>query len=138
MPSLTDVFRRASWSNEGDRQLLTQHPEFLELDSAPIRNGRTRVAVCGGVVVGFASIELRGEAFELIDLFVDPDHRRSGIGRALVEDLVTIAIGAGVTRIDVDGNHHALDFYRAVDFSEVGEVRLAHGTAIRMSRPVPR
>lgn len=136
VPELDDVFRRASWSNEGDRELLTAHPEFLVLDPMPVREGRTRVAVSGGIVVGFASIEPRGEAFELIDLFVDPDHRRAGIGRALVEEVAELASRAGASRIDVEGNHHALDFYRAAGFAESGEVALTHGTAIRMSRPV--
>ena len=56
LPALGDIFRRASWSNEGDRPLLTEHPEFLELSPVAVQEGRTRVALVDGAIVGFTSV----------------------------------------------------------------------------------
>ena len=52
---LTEVFRSASLSNEGDRENLLAHPEFLELSDRAIVEGRLRLAEVDGVTVGFAS-----------------------------------------------------------------------------------
>jgi predicted GNAT family N-acyltransferase len=49
-----------------------------------------------------------------------------------VADAVALARQAGATRLEVDANRHALDFYREVGFVEDGEVALEHGTALRM------
>ena len=69
--------------------------------------GRTRLAELGGRVVGFATTVLGDAAAELEDLFVDPDQRRAGIGRALVEDVAEAARQAGCSRVEVDANRHA-------------------------------
>lgn len=132
LPALRSVFRRASLTNVDDRPLFEEHPELLDLPEEAVRGGRTRAAVVDGVVVGFASALVGPSSVELEDLFVDPDHMRRGIARALVDDLRSSAAAAGRARVEVDGNAHALAFYESVGFVAVGEVQLEHGTAIRM------
>ena len=44
LPALTNVFARASLSNEGDRHALLAHPEALVLEGDGIAGGQTRVA----------------------------------------------------------------------------------------------
>ncbi len=136
LPALRDVFRRSSWSNEGDRPLLELHPEFLEFSGESVAEGRTRVAVVAGQVAGFSTIVAAGSWWELEDLFVDPDVMARGVGRALVGDLVERARAAGIARIEVDGNEHALGFYERVGFVASGPVALEHGTAVRMTLAV--
>ncbi|HEY7106513.1 MAG TPA: GNAT family N-acetyltransferase [Acidimicrobiia bacterium] len=129
---LRDVFRRASLSNAGDRELLLAHPEVLEYDDSHVRTGRTRVAVVDGRVVGFASLVF-GDGAELEDLFVDPDWMRRGVATALVVDARDVALARGVTRIDVTANEHARAFYEAVGFVEDGTAATPLGpTAPRM------
>lgn len=136
VPALRTVFRRAALANEGDRELLAAHPEFLEWSGTSIAEGRTRVAEMDGQVVGFATTLAGGEVAEVEDLFVDPDWMRRGIGRALVADLVVTTRAEGVSRIEVDANPHALAFYRDMGFVEVGPAQLEHGVGIRMSLTV--
>jgi GNAT superfamily N-acetyltransferase len=132
LPALREVFRRSSLSNESDRPLLSAHPELLELSETAVREERTRVALVGDRIVGFASTIVGEDAVEVEDLFVDPDWMRQGIGRALVEDVLTTARTAGLSRVEVDANRHALGFYTQVGFTSLGEVPVAYGTAIRM------
>lgn len=132
LPALRDLFRRSSLSNDDDRALLLARPELLDFADAAVLEGRTRVAVDDGRVVGFASTVIRSDAIELEDLFVDPDRMREGIGRALVADVAATARGLGRGRVEVDANGHALAFYTAVGFVGLGEVSLEFGTAIRM------
>jgi len=136
LPRLRAVFRDSSWSNEGNRELLVEHPEFLELSADAVREGRTRVASINGNVVGFASLADATGWLELEDLFVDPAFVRQGVGRALILDVAEQARQRGVSRVEVDANDHALSFYEDVGFVALERVALDHGTAVRMTLDV--
>jgi len=133
LPRLRALYRDSSWSNEGDRALLAEHPELLELSADAVRAGRTRVAVIDGHIVGFASIADADDGLELEDLFVDPAVGRRGIGRALVRDVVERARRRGVGRVQLDANQHAVGFYEEVGFVAGAQVARDHGTTIRMT-----
>ena len=130
--SISDVYRRSSLSNEGDREVLLANPEVLVFEGGSIREGRTRVAVEDGRLVGFATTTLVGEIAELDDLFVDPDWMRRGVARALVLDAAAVAGAAGSNRIEVTANGHALSFYSAVGFVADGVVTTQFAPGTRM------
>jgi GNAT superfamily N-acetyltransferase len=135
MPALREIYRRASLSNEGDRDALLAHPEALVLGDRGVVEGRMKVAAVGARIVGFITTDTtvdRPGFLELEDLFVDPDWMRQGIGRAMVEDVVQSARERGIDRIEVDGNRHALQFYRRVGFVVDHEVETEFGTGLRM------
>lgn len=136
LPRLRAVFRDSSWSNEGNRELLVEHPEFLELSADAVREGRTRAAAINGNIVGFASLADATGRLELEDLFVDPAFMRQGVGRALIRDVAEQARRRGVRRVEVDANDHALRFYEEVGFVALERVALDHGTAMRMTLDV--
>jgi ribosomal protein S18 acetylase RimI-like enzyme len=132
MPALSDVYRRSSFSNEGDRPNLLAHPDALTLSDIPVAQQRLRVAVVDDRIVGFATLLLTEHVGELEDLFVDPDWTQLGVGRALVRDAVDIAAVQGVTRIEVTANGHARDFYEKVGFVLEGVSQTRFGPADRM------
>lgn len=136
LPELRAVYRRASWSNEGDRPLFAEHPELLDFSGTAVHEGRTLVADAGGRIVGFVTLLETGSTAEVEDLFVDPGSMRHGIGRALVEAIAGFAAGRGWARIEVDANPHAEEFYTRTGFEQAGRVPLEHGEAIRMWRTV--
>jgi ribosomal protein S18 acetylase RimI-like enzyme len=79
-----------------------------------------RVADRGGEIVGFAVIVLHEGSWVidpicyLEDLYVDPAARGSGIGRALIEDLLKLGIERGWSRFywhTRDGNEAARRLY---------------------------
>lgn len=134
MAAVRRVFRSSSLSNQGDRLNLLAHPDALELPEVSVREGRTRVVVAGGDVVGFATALATEAGMELEDLFVRPDWMGRGIGRRLVLDVVATARTRGVGRIEVTANGHALGFYRKLGFVSDGEVETTFGTGFRMHR----
>jgi len=137
LPELQRVFRAAALSNSGDAPALLAHPEHLVFTGHGIPEGRTRVAIAGWDrsehLVGFATLT-RGpdDQPDLEDLFVDPECRRRGIARRLIHDAASTARRAGHRAITVTGNPHALAFYRAVGFVEIGQAETELGPAPRL------
>ena len=128
------VFRSASLSNDGDREVLLAHPEALDLDGGLLARGRTRVATSGdGAVVGFASTRpTETGVLELDDLFVDPGARRLGAARRLIGRIVEEAATEGIARIEVTANSHAMGFYEAVGFVAEAPADTEFGSGLRM------
>src|SRR5690349_6565719 len=80
-----------------------------------------RIAFVGDTAVGFAvffhnfSTWLGCPGLYLEDLFVKPEHRGKGYGRALLVDLARIARERGCGRMEwavLDWNERAIQFYR--------------------------
>lgn len=76
-------------------------------------------------VGGFSLVRSVAGESELLLIAVAPDRHREGIGSALLDDFLTRARAAGVTRVHLevrDGNA-ATDLYRAAGFTPVGRRR---------------
>jgi GNAT superfamily N-acetyltransferase len=132
LAALRDVYRRASLSNEGDRETLLANPDALEFPGLGGDDRRTRVATADGRIAGFATSVPAGDVVELDDLFVDPGRMRQGAGRALVLDAVAIARELGADRVEVTANPHALVFYGKAGFIAGHEVQTRFGPGLRM------
>lgn len=132
LSAATDVYRRASLSNAGDRDNLLAHPEHLILGPEGLAEGRTYVAEEGGTVAGFATWAETGGTIELEDLFVDPGWRRRRIATALVSRIVDVLRARGVEYLEVTANPHAREFYNAAGFIDCGVAETDFGAAPRM------
>ena len=137
LETLSDIFRTASLSNEGDRDLLLAHPEHLELGREALVEERVRVAEVDGMAVGFATTRRAGDAAELEDLFVRPEWMRHGMATALIEDVIERERLAGVARLEVTANPHARAFYDRVGFRGDERVETPLGAGTRLHLHVP-
>lgn len=90
-----------------------------------------------GAVVGFALWFLNFSTWEgvhgiyLEDLFVEPAHRGSGLGKALLGALAEIALDRGYARFEwwvLDWNTPSIDFYR-----RLGAIAMDEWTVFRLS-----
>lgn len=80
----------------------------------------------------FSSFECRSGIW-LEDVYVRPEHRRGGIGRAVMEHLAALALERGHVRFEwcaLDWNEPALNFYDGL-----GATRLEEWTTLRLERP---
>ena len=95
------------------------------------------VAETDNQVVGFALYFRNFSTWEgvhgiyLEDLYVMPEYRRSGLGRALLMSLAGLAVERGYARLEwavLDWNQPAIDFYR-----RIGAVAMDEWTVYRLS-----
>jgi GNAT superfamily N-acetyltransferase len=73
----------------------------------------------------------------LEDLFVQPEFRGLGIGKALLERVAAIAVEKGCGRLNwavLDWNTPAIDFYRAMGAEFMDEWRLVRVTGEALRR----
>jgi N-acetylglutamate synthase-like GNAT family acetyltransferase len=128
---------RASLTNAGDRDALLAHPDAIELPIDQIAAGAVFVSERNGAIVGFAALLPRPDGnLELDALFVDPDVRRCGVGRSLVDHCVQIVRAQGSAALCVIGNPHAYDFYSACGFNVVGTTQTRFGSGLLMQKMV--
>ena len=90
-----------------------------------------------GAEVGFAlffhnfSTFLGRAGLYLEDLFVYPEHRGKGYGKALIKELARIAVNRGCGRLEwwcLDWNQPSIDFYRSL-----GAVPMDEWTVFRVA-----
>ena len=117
--------------------------EFIGSEAAlaahlfPTTDGRryaeALVAEDGGSLVGFAvffhnySTFVTRPGLYLEDLFVVPEHRRKGHGRALFRELARIAVDRGCGRLEwavLDWNEPAIRFYRSIGAAPMSDWRI--------------
>jgi predicted N-acetyltransferase YhbS len=73
------------------------------------------------VVVGFYSLQrVSVTHVELGYLFVEPTQLRRGHGKDLIQDAMRRAQAAGYNTLVIQGDPHAVDFYRAIGAKQVG------------------
>lgn len=102
----------------------------VQTDEAGIRaslfgaDAKAQALVCerDGLAIGYAvyfynySTWLGRNGIYLEDLYVSPEHRGSGAGKALLQHIAKLAVAQGCGRFEwsvLDWNAPAIDFYRA-------------------------
>jgi GNAT superfamily N-acetyltransferase len=101
---------------------------------------RVAVAVDHVQIVGFAITTVsfgleQGAVAELEDLFVEPAHRRTGIGAALIDDSVDWARSRGCRSLELviapNGNDvaHLFSYYARRDFTDEGRRLMSRNLA---------
>jgi GNAT superfamily N-acetyltransferase len=100
-------WRDESWETHAD--------EIAEV----VRDGGAFLAEASGEPVGFALAWPEGRnALKLGDLYVSPEHRGKGIGRALVYAVAELARSRGAAHVHLTANLEALPFYDRLPFGE--------------------
>lgn len=130
--ALYDIQCRASLALDEYRELLTAHPDAIELPFEQVENGSVIVAELAGRLAGFAAVLIASDHAELDGLFVEPDLWGRGIGTALVTEAVHEARRHGLAMM-VTAGPSALGFYEKCGFAVEGEAGTRFGPALRMS-----
>ena len=101
----------AQWSAAAISQVLQAYPGYNLM-------GRRR-----GEITGFISARRMADEGEILNLAVKPEHRRRGVGTALVEVIVERFRRDGVIQVFLEvreSSHSAISFYGRLGFRPVG------------------
>ncbi|MBR6771056.1 MAG: GNAT family N-acetyltransferase [Lachnospiraceae bacterium] len=83
------------------------------------------VAFYGDTMVGL--ISLRSDSHISL-LFVDADHHRQGVGRALIDRLCEyLRTEMGISRVTVNASPYGVGFYHRLGFTDLGQEQVADG-----------
>ncbi len=97
------------------RNELTLTPNKLDTSMA-------QVAESDGRLVGFVEIAVDGDIASLEKLFVDPEHFRTGAGRALFDWAARTAAARGASVMTIESDPEAAAFYRRMGALDDGVV----------------
>ncbi len=119
---------------ERARDQVTGSEAFLRASLfGPSPQAEALIAELDATPVGFALFHGCFSTWEcrpgiwLEDLYVPPEHRRAGVGGALLSRLARIALDRGCTRLQwaaLDWNTPALDFYEKLGAGRLDEWRM--------------
>lgn len=135
-------WHHAQWSHLYDDWTLEQTRAELRDHATRRARPTTLVALDGDALLGSVSLvdedapELRdqGDAW-LASLYVVPDARGTGLGKALVKALVAFAAGQGVERLWLFTPEHA-DYYARLGWRPQGQAML-RGTRVQLMDILP-
>jgi GNAT superfamily N-acetyltransferase len=120
VPVIADLIRGLATFEKLEDQVSMTEERLAESLFGQHRYAETLLAEDDGTPVGFAlffhnfSTFLGLPGVYLEDLFVIPEHRGRGVGRALLRDLARLAVERGCGRLEwsvLDWNRDAIGFY---------------------------
>lgn len=127
-PALADELGELSDLALRSKAVHGYSPEFLEacreeltITPARLADETILVAEQSGRRLGFVAVAVENDSAELMDLFVEPDQRGSGVGSLLLETAVETARSAGAIRLEIEADPHAEDWYRKRGAERIGE-----------------
>jgi GNAT superfamily N-acetyltransferase len=120
VPIIAELIRRLARFEKLEHEVTMTEDRLATNLFGTRRYAETLIAEQDGEPVGFAlffhnfSTFLAQPGIYLEDLFVLPDHRGGGIGRALLKELARLAVERGCGRLEwavLDWNRDAIGFY---------------------------
>jgi GNAT superfamily N-acetyltransferase len=107
---------------------------MLQLDEADVAAHEVWVLERAGRVIGWHRVTLHGKRAELEDLWLEPEHIGTGLGRVLFEHARSVAVTAHATALEWDADPYAQGFYETMGGEEIGRTP----SAVLTGRTLPR
>lgn len=113
---------KAHWGYSAEFMLACRQELTVTAAAIDASGSYYEVALDRHQAVGFYALEdLCVDQIELGALFVDPPHIGQGVGRQLIERAKSRALHLGARTLTIQGDPHALAFYRAAGAELCGE-----------------
>ena len=137
VPLIAELIRGLAVYEKLESQVTMTEEKLTDSLFGERRYAETLIAEDDGAPVGFAlffhnfSTFLAQPGIYLEDLFVLPEHRGHGIGKALLADLARIAVERGCGRLEwsvLDWNEPSIEFYK-----KLGAVPMNEWTIFRVT-----
>lgn len=117
---LSDLSFCSKASNGYDAAFMEACRDELAVTPEMIAEGELWITEAGCKPVGFFDIRLENDTLEVYALYIDPDLKRSGIGRKLWAAMEERAVAMAAKAIELDADPCAVEFYRAMGCGVIG------------------
>ena len=119
--TITSLAFRSKASNGYDAAFMAACRAELTFDARSFARGETWLCQdAAGRILGFFDLRREERTAEVSALFVEPDCKGAGVGRALWAKLETRAAALGAERIGVDSDPAAVPFYLRMGMEPAG------------------
>jgi GNAT superfamily N-acetyltransferase len=121
LPNLSELcFRsKAVWGYNDE--FLEACCSELSFDERDLQLMPIAVAEHDGKLLGVVQVKVMGDEADLLKLFVDPSGLRRGVGKTLLVWATNVAREKGATRLIIDLDPGAAQFYRRMGAYDVGQ-----------------
>ncbi len=106
-----------------DEQFMRLAAAELAVSEQDIAQRDVFVAQVGDVIAGFGGVDHAAQPPELDLLFVDPSHKGTGVGRALLRQALAAAHARGLSELLIVSDPNAEPFYRSQGAVRIGTQR---------------
>jgi GNAT superfamily N-acetyltransferase len=143
IPAIVRLVRRLAEYEKLAHAMVSTEEDFRKALFGPQRNVEALLAFAGDAPVGFAlyfynfSTFLGKRGIYLEDLFVDPEFRGQGIGKALLQRLARIAKDQDCGRMEwsvLTWNQPSIDFYHRLDAVTLEDWRTFRLSGVALER----
>jgi ribosomal protein S18 acetylase RimI-like enzyme len=119
----TEELAVTGWPDDAKRNFLAQQFNAQHVHyQHHYPDAEWLVVLRGGEPAGRLYIEEWPDQIRLIDIALLPQHRRAGIGSAILNDVLALAAAKGKpVTIHVERNNPAMQLYRRLGFATLGE-----------------
>ena len=121
LDQLSDLALRSKAVHGYSSEFLEACRAELTITPARLATETILVAEQSGRRLGFVAVAVDRDSADLVDLFVEPDYRGSGLGSRLLEAAVETARSSGATRLEIEADPHAEDWYCKRGAERIGE-----------------
>jgi GNAT superfamily N-acetyltransferase len=118
---LSELALRSKAVHGYSAEFLEACRDELTITPARLASETILVAERSGRRLGFVAVVVDGESADLVDLFVEPAERGSGVGLRLFEAAVDGARDCGASRLEIEADPHAEVWYLARGAERIGE-----------------
>ncbi len=122
IPSLNHLILKSKAVWGYDRQFIDLCRKELALSPYLLNRNSVMVADLDGVAIAVVEVSIEDTLANLEKLFVDPSALRSGAGRALLEWAKAASLALGASKLVIESDPGAENFYRKTGAIRVGAV----------------
>lgn len=121
--AMTALAYHSKKSNGYDDQVMALFKDALHVTPDRLTQRRFWVAELDGRIVGCIALDpLDATSGEVRSFFTDPEHRGRGIGHQLWQELLTIAMSQGLTRLLAHADPASVRYYENLGFVLLAQV----------------
>ena len=120
---LTDLtLKSKAYWNYGEEQMEKWRPELTITDSYIAKNEVYKLIIDDELIAYYAYFSLDKGTVKLDNMFISPEFIGRGYGKFLMIDFMQRVKRSGCTRIILDADPNARQFYEKLGFSAVGKI----------------